>query len=238
MCPEIVGPRVTDTDGDGCDEPDADGDGIPDAVDRCPDAPEDRDAFEDTDGCPDPDNDHDGILDAEDRCPDAAEVVNGVEDRDGCPDEGVVEVRNGRIVVDERVFFGTNSLRVRERSRPVLDAIATIIRDLPATRVVRVEGHADQRGGDRYNYMLSFNRALAVQQQLATRNIPARRLRPYGYGRTVPAQPGTTPEALAANRRVEIVVSGAGTAGVAETLGGFVRIDANGHERRAPEPAP
>ncbi|HEY0195247.1 MAG TPA: thrombospondin type 3 repeat-containing protein, partial [Kofleriaceae bacterium] len=48
---------------------DADGDGIPDSVDKCPNEPEDFDMFEDQDGCPDPDNDHDGIPDAVDKCP-------------------------------------------------------------------------------------------------------------------------------------------------------------------------
>jgi hypothetical protein len=48
---------------------DRDGDGIPDDLDKCPDAPEDRDGFEDEDGCPDPDNDQDGIPDIRDQCP-------------------------------------------------------------------------------------------------------------------------------------------------------------------------
>src|SRR5579863_2340230 len=38
---------------------DADGDGIPDNVDKCPNDPEDKDGFEDADGCPDLDNDKD-----------------------------------------------------------------------------------------------------------------------------------------------------------------------------------
>src|SRR5262249_39617829 len=42
---------------------DADGDGIPDSKDGCPNEPEDKDMFRDDDGCPDPDNDGDGILD-------------------------------------------------------------------------------------------------------------------------------------------------------------------------------
>ena len=33
---------------------DADGDGIPDNVDKCPNEPEDKDGFQDEDGCPDP----------------------------------------------------------------------------------------------------------------------------------------------------------------------------------------
>ncbi|MCA9759813.1 MAG: PorV/PorQ family protein, partial [Candidatus Eisenbacteria bacterium] len=56
---------------------DRDGDGIPDNVDACPDAPEDFDGFADTDGCPDPDNDGDGVLDVNDDCPNQAEDVDG-----------------------------------------------------------------------------------------------------------------------------------------------------------------
>ncbi len=65
---------------------DTDGDGIPDARDKCPLEPEDFDGFQDADGCPDPDNDHDGIPDAVDKCPNQPEDFDGFEDADGCPD--------------------------------------------------------------------------------------------------------------------------------------------------------
>ncbi|MEO8550854.1 MAG: choice-of-anchor D domain-containing protein [Kofleriaceae bacterium] len=65
---------------------DADHDGIPNDLDRCPDEPEDKDGFQDDDGCPDLDNDSDGIADAKDKCPDEAEDKDGFEDDDGCPD--------------------------------------------------------------------------------------------------------------------------------------------------------
>lgn len=66
------------------DAPDADGDGIPDNEDTCPDEPEDRDAHLDNDGCPDADNDGDRIPDVVDRCPDQPEDVDAA-DADGCP---------------------------------------------------------------------------------------------------------------------------------------------------------
>jgi hypothetical protein len=65
---------------------DTDGDGIPDARDKCPLEPEDFDGFQDADGCPDPDNDHDGIPDKLDKCPNQPEDFDGFEDADGCPD--------------------------------------------------------------------------------------------------------------------------------------------------------
>lgn len=66
--------------------PDADGDGIPDELDQCPNEAEDMDGFQDDDGCPDLDNDGDGIPDADDQCSGEAEDMDGFEDEDGCPD--------------------------------------------------------------------------------------------------------------------------------------------------------
>ncbi len=66
---------------------DADGDGLRDSVDKCPNEPEDLDMFDDSDGCPDLDNDKDGIADAVDRCPLDPEDVDKFEDDDGCPDK-------------------------------------------------------------------------------------------------------------------------------------------------------
>ncbi len=65
---------------------DADGDGIADNVDKCPNDPEDKDGFQDADGCPDPDNDKDGIPDKADKCPNDPEDKDGFQDADGCPD--------------------------------------------------------------------------------------------------------------------------------------------------------
>ncbi|MFO0655856.1 MAG: OmpA family protein [Polyangia bacterium] len=65
---------------------DADGDGIKDELDKCPDEPEDKDGFEDEDGCPELDNDEDGIYDSQDKRPNDPEDKDGFEDTDGCPD--------------------------------------------------------------------------------------------------------------------------------------------------------
>ena len=76
---------------------DADGDGILDDVDACPNEAEDFDGFQDEDGCPDLDNDSDGILDVNDSCPNDPEDFDGFEDEDGCPDpdndgDGILDV--------------------------------------------------------------------------------------------------------------------------------------------------
>jgi outer membrane protein OmpA-like peptidoglycan-associated protein len=67
---------------------DADDDGIEDAVDQCPNDPEDIDGDRDEDGCPESpeDIDGDGILNEADACPEVAEDRDGFEDEDGCPE--------------------------------------------------------------------------------------------------------------------------------------------------------
>jgi hypothetical protein len=65
---------------------DRDADGLFDALDRCPDQPEDIDGFRDEDGCPDPDNDRDGLADVDDQCCYVAEDMDGNQDLDGCPE--------------------------------------------------------------------------------------------------------------------------------------------------------
>jgi outer membrane protein OmpA-like peptidoglycan-associated protein/opacity protein-like surface antigen len=62
---------------------DADGDGITDDVDKCP-----EEAGEPPTGCPAPkDSDGDGMMDDVDRCVNEPETVNSFEDDDGCPDQ-------------------------------------------------------------------------------------------------------------------------------------------------------
>ncbi len=76
-------------------EPDSDGDGIPDTLDKCPD----EKGVIQYDGCPMPDSDNDGIADDLDECPDEPGPIQykgcPVTDRDGdkinddvdkCPD--------------------------------------------------------------------------------------------------------------------------------------------------------
>jgi|GEM_PF-1160984 len=69
--------------------PDLDGDGIANDVDKCPNEPELVNGYMDEDGCPEDPNDWDGdgIANDADKCPKAPETVNGFEDQDGCPEK-------------------------------------------------------------------------------------------------------------------------------------------------------
>jgi outer membrane protein OmpA-like peptidoglycan-associated protein len=205
-CPDEAEDLDGFEDGDGCPDPDNDGDGLRDDVDRCPNEPEDFDGFEDGDGCPDPDNDGDGFLDADDQCPDEAEVVNGYKDYDGCPDEGLIELRNDRIVLEERVLFDSGRTRVRTAARAVLSAIVELARQHPEWIGIRIEGHADQRGDAEFNQQLSERRAANVRKALIKLGIPEALIESAGYGASRPRDKRDDDEAYQRNRRVEFVV--------------------------------
>ncbi|NOY90376.1 MAG: OmpA family protein [Deltaproteobacteria bacterium] len=191
---------------DGCPDPDNDQDGILDPDDECPDEAEDVDGFEDEDGCPDPDNDQDSFLDPDDECPDEAEVINGVDDDDGCPDEGLIEMVDDRIILEERVLFDFERARVKHEASPMLLAIVNLIAQHPEWSRLRVEGHADIRGVETYNQRLSERRARNVMRALVRLGVDRDIISSVGYGSTHPRDLHRTELAHQRNRRVEFVV--------------------------------
>lgn len=190
-------------DEDGCPDFDNDGDGVLDRDDACPNEAEDADGFEDDDGCPEADNDADGVFDDADECPDAQEVVNGVSDEDGCPDTGVITLREGRFVIEDRLLFTGNSARLGRGAARVLDALAAIAAQHPEWAGIRIESHVEARGDAARNQRLSAQRAEAVRAALVARGVPEARMIAEGLGATV-AREGTASSRR--NRRVEVVV--------------------------------
>jgi len=193
-------------DSDGCPDPDNDDDSILDVEDACPNEPEDFDGFEDEDGCPDPDNDQDGILDADDACPNEPETINGNNDDDGCPDEGLIELVNDRVTLEDTILFDFERARVRTRAHPVLRAIISLWQQHPEWLSMRVEGHADFRGNEAFNQKLSERRARNVVRKLVRMGgLPEDIFEYAGYGSKRPRVDGESDEELQQNRRVEFI---------------------------------
>lgn len=198
-------------DDDGCpdgEEGDRDADGIPDDEDRCPDRAEDYDGYLDDDGCPDPDNDYDGVPDAMDQCPEEHETINGIDDDDGCPDEGEpeTEIIEERIELKGTVLFESGKSTIRAVSKPLLDQVALTILANPQIRLVRIEGHTDDRGPAEDNFFLSQDRADSVRRYLIERGVEAERLVAEGYGEEQPIDTNSTSAGRSRNRRVEFVI--------------------------------
>ncbi|RME25109.1 MAG: hypothetical protein D6806_08510 [Deltaproteobacteria bacterium] len=204
-CPEQAGPPENG----GCPWGDKDEDGLKDNVDKCPEQPEDRDGFEDEDGCPDTDNDKDGIVDEKDKCPLEPETINGVKDEDGCPDKGrkVVILKKKKIEILQKVYFATGRSRIMPRSYKLLDQVAQVLRGHQEIKKVRIEGHTDSRGSEKFNQRLSEARARAVMNYLIKRGgIDPSRLEAVGYGESRPIADNSTRKGREKNRRVEFTI--------------------------------
>ena len=197
---------------------DRDGDGIPDAVDKCPDRPEDFDNFEDQDGCPDIDNDMDGVIDVADKCPTEAETWNGYLDDDGCPDTVPPEVDAMRGTI-EGLIYAEGETAVRDSAQPKIRKIAKQLIAQPSVRIVLI-GHTDDREAKAFAPPaaegqpppdlaalatdLSRARAEAVRQALIAAGIPGPRIVVDGHGAEDPVADNATPKGRLANRRVEL----------------------------------
>jgi len=211
-CPNDPEDKDGFEDTDGCPEADNDKDGLVDSKDKCPNEPEDRDGFEDEDGCPDPDNDKDGIEDPKDLCPDEAETPNNYADQDGCPDEEQVRVVGDKIVLDDRVHFRTNNHIIRPVSYPLLERLSKLVSDHPEYTHIAIEGHADERGDEKFNKDLSQRRAQSVLEFMVSRGVARERLSAEGFGSERPLADGKKDSAAREyawllNRRVEFVVT-------------------------------
>jgi outer membrane protein OmpA-like peptidoglycan-associated protein len=181
--------------------PDQDGDGVPDADDRCPKVP----GPADLEGCPDQDGD--GVPDIDDRCP----KVPGPAQNDGCPppeSEPMVEIETTRLSLRDAIHFDTGKDTIKPESGRILDEIARILSTRQEIRRIRVEGHTDNVGSRPYNLDLSQRRAASVVRALAARGIPAARLEPVGYGFDRPVTSNATALGRAKNRRVEFTILG------------------------------
>ncbi len=185
----------------GCPDKDNDGDGVFDSVDECPDVPAGLHPDPAHPGCPLPDRDHDQIPDAVDACPDQPGAPDLDPKKNGCP--GLVEIKNGQIVILTPVYFATDKDKILPRSFPVLQAVANALVATPTIHHVAIEGHTDSRGVLAHNMELSDRRAHSVKQFLVDHGVDAGRLEAQGFGPTRPLMSNKTNAGRAVNRRVE-----------------------------------
>lgn len=127
-----------------------------------------------------------------------------------------VRVVGDRFVFESDILFGSCSATLGDAGKLELDKLAAALLDIQGqiprevNWVLRVDGHADatplgpsclQRFAS--NLDLSAQRAISVVEYLKERGVPARRLMATGSGSEAPLVAGSSPAALAQNRRIE-----------------------------------
>jgi OOP family OmpA-OmpF porin len=218
-CPEVFGP----VEFKGC--PDSDKDGVADIDDKCPGTmasykvdqtgcPMDNDKdglVNEEDLCPDlagplafkgcPDTDGDGVSDLTDRCP----KVKGTIENKGCPEMAKEDVRKITLIAS-KIFFETNSAKLKLSSNAQLDDLAAIMQRYEGANLT-IEGHTDNVGEDAYNMELSQKRTESVRAYLISKGVSESRLTAIGYGETKPIGDNKKASGKAQNRRVELKTS-------------------------------
>jgi len=114
-----------------------------------------------------------------------------------------------RLILEEMIFFDYDQAAIREDAELALRAKVEILLARPAVQL-RIDAHADERGGPEYNLRLSEARGEAVVAFFVAAGVGASRLTVVSHGEEQPLVQGTGEEAWARNRRVQFVI----TAGV------------------------
>ena len=112
----------------------------------------------------------------------------------------------GMVLTLGDVLFDTAKATLKPGADSVMQRVAVFMEKNPDTKVI-IEGHTDSRGSDEYNQELSKQRALAVQDALASHGIDRNRVEAVGKGKGLPVASNDTSAGRQQNRRVEIVFS-------------------------------
>ena len=125
-----------------------------------------------------------------------------------------IQVVGDRFVFQSEVLFPAGSATLspagEEQVRTLAATLKTIIPEIPAdvAWLLRVDGHADHDpttgGAFASNWELSSQRAITVVRLLIATGIPAGHLAATGFADFQPLEAGSTPDAYARNRRIEL----------------------------------
>ena len=128
----------------------------------------------------------------------------------------VVEITNlretsrGLVISLSDILFDVNKATLKPGAEANLGRIAAILKQYPDKRI-SVEGHTDSQGSDDYNMRLSQDRASSVRTSLVAGGVADSLIVARGFGESQPVATNDTPAGRQQNRRVEIIVLGAGT---------------------------
>jgi chemotaxis protein MotB len=119
-------------------------------------------------------------------------------------DRGVV------LEIKDEILFESGKAQLKPEAVQVLSKLSGLLNQLPYT--ISVEGHTDNRPINTSqfpsNWELSTGRAVSVVRFLAERQgVDPQKFLAVGYGEYHPRAPNDTPENMAKNRRVLIVIN-------------------------------
>jgi outer membrane protein OmpA-like peptidoglycan-associated protein len=120
------------------------------------------------------------------------------------------ETSRGLVISLSDILFDVNRATLKSGAEANIRRIAAVLQQYPEHQI-SVEGHTDNTGTHVYNQRLSEQRAASVREALVRGGVDPSRITAKGFGETQPVATNDTPAGRQQNRRVEVVVLGAGT---------------------------
>lgn len=112
---------------------------------------------------------------------------------------------SGQVSVMNNLQFEYGTSIIKDSSFKSLDKLAKQMIE-QSKAIYEVAGHTDDVGSDQFNLILSEERAKSISNYLEKKGVRPWKLKPKGYGESVPIESNATPEGRAENRRVEISI--------------------------------
>lgn len=114
-------------------------------------------------------------------------------------------IKKNTVVILRNLLFDTDKTTIRNISAPSLEELYQLMLNNPNMRI-RITGHTDNVGSERYNKRLSEGRAKSVYDEMVNRGIDPSRMEWNGRGSKEPIESNKTAEGRAENRRVEFTI--------------------------------
>jgi outer membrane protein OmpA-like peptidoglycan-associated protein len=120
------------------------------------------------------------------------------------------QTQRGLVISLSDILFDVGKSTLKPGAQASIGRIAVVLRQYPQHQIL-VEGHTDATGSDEFNHQLSHDRANTVRSALIDGGVDASKISAEGFGESRPVATNDTPAGRQQNRRVEIVIVGAGT---------------------------
>ena len=103
--------------------------------------------------------------------------------------------------LDDKVYFDFDKSILDAEDKTLLEQY---LPEIKKAKIVRLEGHCDERGSREYNLALGDRRALEVRDFLVVKGVSGKKIRVVSFGEEKPLNSASNEKAWAENRRVEI----------------------------------
>lgn len=117
-----------------------------------------------------------------------------------------IDAKSLRVRLDPDVYFAWDSDKLSDLAKENIQELALVLNKYPLSSIV-VEGHADSTGTEKYNKILSMNRAAQVINFLAINNVTIKRMSAKWYGDKKPIASNATIEGRRRNRRIDAIIT-------------------------------